>query len=148
MKGGHANSGPAPDPFAARRERPSDSAGWTTLPAAGRLDPAPEWPLRPKASPRELELWAREWKRPQAIMWERNGQEAEVALYVRRLSEAEQYEVPTNLLTWIKQMQEALGISLPGMLRLRWKISEATGPQVSSPREGNVVSAKERFRKQ
>ncbi len=51
--GARVNSGPPPDPNALRRDRPSDVAGWTTLPAEGRTDslgrpkPAPKWPLLP-----------------------------------------------------------------------------------------------------
>jgi hypothetical protein len=37
-----------------------------------------------------LIVWAGEWRRPQAVMWERFGQELEVALYVRCLVRAEQ----------------------------------------------------------
>ncbi len=47
MKGGaRINSGPPPDENALRRDRPSDRAGWTMLPADGYAGPVPEWPLR------------------------------------------------------------------------------------------------------
>ena len=143
--GARARSGPAPDPNALRRDR-KDDAGWTTLPASGRKGPAPEFPL-PGATERELEIWEREWKRPQAIMWERNGQEHEVALYVRTLVRAEDPEVSAALLTLVRQMQEALGLSIPGLHRNRWIIAEATGAQISAPVAGNVVPARDRFRK-
>lgn len=51
--GARVNSGPAPDPNALRRDRPSDAAGWTTLPAEGRRradgkpSASPRWPLLP-----------------------------------------------------------------------------------------------------
>lgn len=45
--GARVNSGPPPDPNALRRERKSDQAGWTTLPAEGRKGRAPRWPLPP-----------------------------------------------------------------------------------------------------
>jgi hypothetical protein len=67
-------------------------------------------------------------------MWERNGQEVEVALYVRSLRVAEQPKAPVNARTLVKQQQEALGVSLPGLLRLRWRIghvSPAVAPQVA-----------------
>ena len=84
--GARAHSGPAPDPNALRRDR--DGESWVTLPAEGRSGAAPKWPLAGK-SKREAELWAQEWKRPQAVIWEANGQEIEVALYVRSLIAAE-----------------------------------------------------------
>lgn len=145
MRGGaRANSGPAPDPNALRRDRKSDQAGWTTLDAAGRKGKVPEFPLS-KPTGREVELWGREWKRPQAVEWERNGQEIEVAMYVRAVVAAEQVDAPTNARTLVKQMQEALGLSLPGLLRLRWRIGEPNQKAGrASPRSS--VSARERFR--
>lgn len=91
------------------------------LPAAGREGAAPVWPLDGE-SDRELVLWVAEWRRPQAVMWERNRQELEVALYVRSLVVAEKLEASTNSRTLVKQQQEALGISLPGLFRNRWRI--------------------------
>lgn len=43
-------SGPAPDPYALRRDRPSDKDSWTTLPAEGRQGPPPKWPLNTDVS--------------------------------------------------------------------------------------------------
>jgi len=128
-----------------RRDR-KDDAGWQTLPATGRTGDAPDWPL-PHPTDRERELWETEWKRPQAIMWERNGQELEVALYVRRLVEVERPDAPVTLGTLVRQMQEGLGLSLPGLHRNRWVIAApTTGSQYSGPVSGNVISAKDRFR--
>ena len=139
MRGGaRARSGPAPDPDALRRER--DGESWTTLPAEGRKGRVPKWPLA-RASKRENEIWRGEWKRPQAVVWQRNGQELEVALYVRSLVAAEALDAPTNLRTLVKQQQEALGISLPGLHRNRWRIGEVAEaePEVKRP-ASNVVS--------
>lgn len=118
MKGGSRNSGPAPDPNALRRSRDADQ--WVTLPPKRGGKP-PKWPL-PDQSEREVELWAVEWKRPQAVMWERNGQEVEVALYVRRLCEAEVPGASVTRANLVRQLQEALGLSLPGLARNRWRI--------------------------
>lgn len=92
------------------------------MPAAGRQGHIPQWPLS-RPSQRELAIWAQEWTRPQAVMWERNRQHQEVALYVRTLVEAERRGAPAALRTLVRQQQEALGISLTGMLRLRWLIA-------------------------
>jgi hypothetical protein len=144
--GARARSGPPPDPNALRRDRPSDLAGWTTLPAEGRLGDPPEWPLSPKASAREVEVWASEWARPQAVQWERDGSTLEVALYVRRLTEAEAPGAPTNLGTLVKQLMEGLGISQDGLARRRWKIA---ADQVAAQREASEPagqSARDRFK--
>lgn len=145
MRGGaRARSGPAPDPQALRRDRDADS--WVTLPAEGRKGKPPAWPLSAR-SKRETTLWNREWKRPQAVEWERNGQEVEVALYVRSLVAAERLDAPTNLRTLVKQQQEALGISLPGLARNRWRIGDsALKREVAKAGGSNVVSIRDRLK--
>jgi hypothetical protein len=120
--GARARSGPAPDPAALRRER--DAGEWTILPAEGRQGATPDWPLTDETI-REAQLWERLWTKPQALMWERYGQEYEVALYVRRLSEAEQLESAVTLTTVVKQMGDSLGLSTPGMRANRWRIDRA-----------------------
>ena len=104
--GARTRSGPAPDPEALRRER--DAGEWTILPAEGRQGATPDWPLTDQDL-REAELWARLWKMPQALMWERYGQELEVALYVRRLAEAETRESSVALSTLVRQLADARG---------------------------------------
>jgi hypothetical protein len=83
-----------------------------------------EYVLDVETEKRELLVWSRQWKRPQAIMWERNGQEEEVALYVRTLVAAEDAGAKANVRTLVKQQQEALGLSLPGLARNHWRIAE------------------------
>lgn len=120
MSGGaRAHSGPPPDPAALRRER--DAGQWVHLPAAGRQGDPPPWPLS-RPTERELQLWAREWTRPQAIMWEQNGQTEEVAVFVRSLKDAEKPRASVASRTLIRQQMESLGISLPGLARNRWII--------------------------
>lgn len=118
-KGLSRRSGPPPDPDSLTQT----DGDWTVLPAEGRKGPVPEWPLSSPTG-RELELWAGEWCRPQAVMWEQAGQELEVALFVRSLVKAEAHEASTNARTLVRQQMEALGISVPGMQRNRWKIGQ------------------------
>lgn len=139
--GARAHSGPAPDPMALRRDR--DGGEWVVLPAAGREGDLPGWPLT-RVSKREAVLWALEWRRPQAVMWERNGQELEVAMYVRSLVAAERMDAPVNLRTLVKQQQEALGLSLPGLARNRWRIAHVDPVVVPAGTPGR--SARNRFR--
>ncbi|MDP8928662.1 MAG: hypothetical protein M3O70_08840 [Actinomycetota bacterium] len=143
--GARSRSGPSPDPDALRRERDGD--GWRTLPAAGRKGPPPEWPL-PRPTKREQELWAREWARPQALVWEANGQEVEVALYVRLLRTCESPNTPTTAVTELRRQMDALGLTIPGLSKNRWRIvDEAAAPQRTertSPAGG--PSARERLK--
>ena len=85
--GARSRSGPPQDPNALRRLR-KDDAQWLLLPAEGRAEPAPDWPLT-EASPRELVLWERWWRKPEALLWEADGSIDYVALTVRMFSEAE-----------------------------------------------------------
>lgn len=95
-------------------------------------------------------MWEREWKRPQAVEWERNGQELEVALYVRTFGDAEMPEASASVRTLVKQQQEALGISLPGLARNRWRIAgpDAAAPSASPARARRASSgaARDRFK--
>lgn len=138
--GGHARSGPPPDPNALRRNR-KDDAAWTVLPAEGRKGAPPKWPLTEAEGPdaaREIELWQRLWAMPQATQWEAAQQQFEVALYVRRLAEVEVPGAPTNLGTLARQMADALGLTIPGMRTARWKIAT---DQVKAKREERQTTA-------
>lgn len=143
--GARARSGPAPDPGALRRER--DAGEWKILPAEGRSGATPKWPLTGQTE-RETELWERLWRMPQAVMWERYGQDIEVALYVRRLAEAEEPEAAVTLNTLVRQMADSLGLTTPGMRAARWRIDAGTdeAPRpVAGPAAGRV-SARSRFK--
>ena len=128
--GARARSGPAPDPAALRRDR--DAGEWTVLPAEGRAGEPPAFPLL-NPDGRELELWAGEWKRPQAVAWERLGLEHEVALYVRNLALAEIPGAPVTLSTLVKQLRDSLGLSVAGMRANRWRIAR---DETADRREG------------
>ncbi|MEU5091710.1 hypothetical protein [Streptomyces sp. NPDC021356] len=117
--GARSRSGPAPDPTALRRER--DAGEWTILPAEGRQGATPDWPLT-EQNDREARMWERLWGMPQALMWERYGQDVEVALYVRRLVEAEAPESSVALSTLVRQLADSLGLSTPGMRANRWRV--------------------------
>lgn len=137
-------SGPAPDPNALRRDRKADQAGWTTLPGEGRPGEPPEWPLI-DVQPREWDLWVDLWSRPQAVMWERLDQRYEVAMFVRKLAEAEQPKASVELQKVVRQYLDSLGLSVQGMLRNRWKIdlAPAEPEKKQAPRRS---SSKSRFK--
>ena len=100
--------------------------------AAGREGPAPDWPLVAQTD-RERVLWENEWARPQAVVWERNGQENEVALYVRALARAEQPGASVSSRRLVEQQQHALGVTLAGLLRNRWRIEGDTTTRGLTP---------------
>lgn len=126
-RGVHGRTGPPPDPNALRRRNGAGSEEWLTLPREGRPGRAPAWPLS-KASAREREIWLRLWKMPQAIAWERMLLHDQVALYCRRLAVAEQPNATAAEATLARQLQDALGLSAPGLRLMRWKIADPVVP--------------------
>lgn len=130
--GARARSGPAPDPNALRRER--DAGEWSVLPFEGRPGDPPGWPLVGQTD-REVELWARLWSKPQALMWERLGQELEVALYVRNLSLAELPGSAVNLGTLVRQQSDSLGLTTPGLRANRWRIERGDAQEKPATRK-------------
>jgi hypothetical protein len=77
-------------------------------------------------------------------MWEAAGQEEEVAIYVRTLGQAEKLDASTASRTLLRQQMEALGISIPGMMRNRWKIEDSRPGEVHALRPKGV-SARDRL---
>jgi len=141
--GGHARSGPSPDPNALRRER--DKAEWSHLPAAGREAPAPVWPLS-RATAREIELWTEEWQRPQAVAWEANGQQREVALYVRSLKDAEKPNASVAARTLVQRQMDTLGLTVSGLRANRWVIADQPARKVTRSDDPDRAGAKSRFK--
>jgi len=139
--GARARSGPPPDPNALRRDRDGDE--WVVLPAEGRKGKTPAWPLT-KASSRESALWLKHWKLPQAVEWERQNQQIEVALYIRRLVEAEEPDSMVTLSTLVRQLGDSLGITQPGMRANRWRIGAAETPAPKTQPTA-TKSARDRF---
>ena len=120
--GARARSGPAPDPHALRRDRKGDAAGWTLLPSEGRSGDAPAWPLT-TASARENDLWWTFWRKPQAKLWEQNGQAIEVAIHVRTLAEAETPGAAASRRMLLRQQADALLLTIPAMRAARVRIA-------------------------
>ncbi len=136
--GARTHSGPPPDPNALRRDRKSDGE-WTTLPTR-RTGRVPAWPLVDQTQ-REAAVWGVFWRKPQAILWERNGQEFEVAMHVRQLCESEQLGAATNARTLLRQQADSLLLTLPAMRSARVRIvadevgeKRQTRPQRTSSR--------------
>jgi hypothetical protein len=152
--GARARSGPAPDPNALRRAR--DHAEWTTLPVAGRAGDPPPWPLEDQ-EPGEAARWASEWARPQAVMWERNGQHFEVALYVRAAIRSLAPDAPAAAGALVQRKMNDLGLTVPGLRANRWRIpgpdaagdASSEGPKPERPaarKPARARSAKERLK--
>lgn len=143
--GGHARSGPPPDPNAIRRDRSGDSATWITLPEP-RTGPPPTWPLT-ESTKREDAMWTRLWSTSQAQMWEKLGLTDEVALYVRTFCEAASLEASAPMRTLALRQMEGLGLSAAGLSRLRWRLPTTDTPTTEATKTNGRrrTSASARF---
>ena len=142
--GARNRSGPAPDPRALRRDR-QDDAGWVTLPADGYKGDVPDFPLS-GALGAELELWEKLWRKPQAAMWAELGLDYEVAAYVRAFLKATGPEASPNLMVAIYRGSAEIGLSLPGMHGLRWKIATSVGEIDRPPAARKASSSRARLK--
>lgn len=132
--------GPPPKRNARRRNARPD---WATLPADGRKGRAPRWPL----SGRVQRGWAELWRRPQAVMWERNHDEYLVARYLVLRNtiqdELDNSVVNATAMAELRQIEDRLGLSPMAMKRLQWEIGDA---EQSKPEDdGVVIDAHDRF---
>lgn len=137
------------DPTALRRDRPGDRA-FTQLTARPDDAVTPDWPLT-DPTPRELELWEIEWRRPQANEWEKNDEVQAVALFVRLLARAEAHDAPVTVHKYVREYRAELGISANGAAHRRWLMPTAAAAvrpaaSVTSIRPGaRRQTARERF---
>lgn len=138
--GARARSGPPPDPDALRRDRPSDQAGWTHLPADGRDGPTPRWPLPTPTHAGGKKLWRTLWRRPEALMWEANGQEIQVALYVLAVLAAEMPQANASDRKTALSYMDDLGLSNGGRARNRWVIDDAGALRAESKPAGEPAA--------
>lgn len=135
--GARSRSGPPPDPNALRRDRKSDGE-WITLPSSGRSAPAPEWPLT-EATGRELVLWERWWRKPEALLWENDGSEDYVALTVRMFSEAEIERASAENRKTVRMMMADLYLTRDAKARARIRIA---ADETAEKREEKATATK------
>ena len=109
------------------------------LPVEGRKGRAPAWPLAGKEKA-EGELWARLWKMPQAIVWERQGLARVVARYVRMTVRAEDDDAPVTLLTAVAGLEDRLMLNPISLKRAYYVI----GTDMPTVNDGDNGPAKKR----
>jgi hypothetical protein len=105
----------------------SDRRGFklTALPSEGFTGEAPEFPL-PKASDRELEVWASTWKTPQACAWSMPSERwrlRSVAMWVRTSVRAEDPEAGAALLSQLHRFADQIGMTTAGLAEMGWKVA-------------------------
>ena len=131
-KGGHARSGPPPDP----KSRTSERKGFTetTLPAAGFDGEIPDLAdYMPEYTGRHSAIWSQLWRTPQACMWLRQPWLIPiVADLVRCQVRSEDPEAPAAWETPVQQKRTELGLTPSGMRFLGWAVSK---DEVAAKRE-------------
>ena len=142
--GARSRSGPLADPNSLRSASKGDAA-WTTLPAEGRTTPAPEWPLT-EANPREMVIWTRWWKTPEALIWEQDGSQDYVALTVRMFSEAEVEKASAENRKTVRMMMADLYLTRDAKARARIRIVPAEDPEASDAADPPAKKASARDR--
>lgn len=146
MNGGtRARAGRPPDPNALRRDRKSDAVEFIHLPTEGRSGETPDWPLD-RPSKRELEIWERLWKLPQAAAWEASHYVDTVGFYVRAYRIAEQDTARAADRTLVRQYQDTLGLTDAGMRANRWIIEPEAVASEARTNDANRRSARSRFK--
>jgi len=90
------------------------------------------------------------WRKPQAIMWERNGDELLVARYLvlRNLVQQPNDLGELNAAAWgeLRQLEDRLGLSPMALKRLQWEISEnPVTKQAGGESAGQVIQINDRF---
>lgn len=120
--GARVRTGPPPSPNSLR----SNPADWVHLPAEGRSGDPPRWPLPGRPNRREQQIWEQEWRRPQAIMWEKLGQELEVAIYVQAVVVADGVLAKSSDRLAVNRLMNDLGITVGGLAKNKWIIDVDT----------------------
>lgn len=145
--GGHARSGPPPDPNSAR----SDARGitFTALPASGFAGDVPDFPLprrtvmrwefedkrrfqvvdlevTEQVNDRELELWTWLWSTPQACAWAMPSEGwrlTAIAMYARTFVICEGAEATAADKGSLHRFADDIGMTPAGLRNNGWKIA-------------------------
>jgi hypothetical protein len=146
-KGGHARSGPPPDP----KSRTSERKGFTetTLPGAGYDGEVPDLSdYLPGHTPRHEAIWVQLWRTPQAAMWARDPWMIPTVVdLVRCQVRSEAADAPAAWETPIRQARTDLGLNVAGMRFLGWAIArDELAPKREQPAEGDEVGERRQKR--
>ena len=121
-RGGARNrSGPQPDPMSGR----SDARGlkFDQLPAEGYDGEVPEFGL-PGATPRELAVWEKLWRTPQAAAWAREPwRHSTVENYARWAVRSEDPEASAAIMAQVHRLGDQLGLTPAGLRENGWVIA-------------------------
>ena len=148
--GARARSGPAPDLFSGKSDRLGREV--VELPAGGYRGYVPVFPLREIESvprSRELELWKRLWRYPQAVVWQRERwRQDAVAHYVRLAVRVESDNSTAAEVNAMLRLREEIGLSPAGMDRNGWVVAvdETSRKRAEKKADGEAASRRRSFK--
>lgn len=124
--GARPRSGPQPDPRSGRSEKRGISDGLTPIDPRPFTGKPPVFPLDAPTD-REVVLWKRIWRYPQARIWKDQAwRYLSIGMYVRQLAEAEKPGATASARNGIAKQEAELGISATGLVQNGWKFAEQT----------------------
>lgn len=116
---------PGPIPKPPNQTRRPSRGTFTYLPTGGRKGKAPPWPLG-EPTARELDVWRRLWRLPQAAAWEAGGAfDITIARYAW-LKVSTEGDTSASMLGELRQLEDRLGLNPVSMARLRWVVDDHT----------------------
>lgn len=141
--GPRARSGPPPNQFSAR----SEGKDFTELPAKGFTGYVPVFPL-PDAGDgtrkRELQLWKRLWRYPQAAVWSREKWRHDAVAHYVRISIRVELGAKAAEVNAMLRLRDEIGLSPAGMVLNGWKIGE---DEIKEKRDAKKAEAPARARR-
>lgn len=148
--GARIRSGPRPDPTSKRSEQRGIAGSLRQLPAEGYTGRIPAWPL-PKRPNREVALWKKMWRYPQAVVWaEEPWRWLMIAHYVHWAVKSEQPDASPSTMTQAMRLADAIGLTPAGMRENGWEVrakTEKEEAESTTSRAGqNVVQIRRRLR--
>lgn len=144
--GGARNRNRLPDPTSGR----SDRRGYvlTALPAEGYTGPVPEFPL-PNATKRELDVWEKAWRTPQACAWSlpsENWRTRTVAMWVRLSVRCEDAEAGASLYAQLHRFADQIGMTTAGLAEMGWKVQvDEVAQRSASKEQSRSASSRDRL---
>lgn len=154
--GGHARSGPLPDPNSLRSA--AKGLTFTALPAAGYDGEIPPFPLPPivmddvltmgARQDREAELWSHAWRMPQAVAWVREPWRwLSVAMWVRTFALCESAEATAADKSSLHRFADQIGMTPAGMAFNGWKVaSDQLAEKRADKAPATASTARDRLR--
>ncbi len=140
-----AGSGFAPKPGSINSAKGRVAFDWTVLPVEGRKGRAPALPALRVWDDEDRAYWRALWRKPQAVVWEREGHVEFVArLLALRHDFVHGDGAAAALSGEMRQLEDRLGLNPKALMGLRWRIVADEVAAARRPKAGG--SARDRLR--